>query len=111
MVQKGETFSLFKLLFHPPFRFIKEYFFKSGFRDGLPGLVIVMSTMYYVFIKFAKLWELTHSTAHPRPELGSKASLSFEGDEEKRRSGSTLSPRPSDQGAEGLTRGQRGEKR
>ena len=59
MVQQGETFSLFKLLFHPPFRFIKEYFFKSGFLDGLPGLVIVMSTMYYVFIKYAKLWELT----------------------------------------------------
>ena len=59
MVQQGETFSLFKLLFHPPFRFIKEYFFKSGFRDGLPGLVIALSTTYYVFIKYAKLWELT----------------------------------------------------
>ena len=59
MVQQGEAFSLFKLLFHPPVRFIKEYFVKSGFRDGLPGLVIVMSTMYYVFIKYAKLWELT----------------------------------------------------
>jgi len=58
MLQQEETFSLFKLLFHPPFRFIKEYFFKSGFRDGLPGLVIVISTMYYVFIKYAKLWEL-----------------------------------------------------
>jgi len=58
MVQQGETFSFFKLLFHPPFRFIKEYFFKSGFRDGLPGLVIIISTMYYVFIKYAKLWEL-----------------------------------------------------
>jgi glycosyltransferase involved in cell wall biosynthesis len=58
MVQQGKRFSLLKLLFHPPFRFIKEYFFKSGFRDGLPGLVIVISTMYYVFIKYAKLWEL-----------------------------------------------------
>ena len=59
MAKQGEKFNLFKLLFHPPFRFIKEYFFKSGFRDGLPGLVIAMSTMYYVFIKYAKLWELT----------------------------------------------------
>ena len=58
MAQEREKFSLFKLLFHPPFRFIKEYFFKLGFRDGLPGLVIVISTMYYVFIKYAKLWEL-----------------------------------------------------
>jgi hypothetical protein len=32
---------------------------KSGFRDGLPGLVIAVATMFYVFIKYAKFWELT----------------------------------------------------
>ena len=58
LVREGKKFSFFKLLFHPPFRFIKEYLFKSGFRDGLPGLIIVVSTMYYVFIKYAKHWEL-----------------------------------------------------
>jgi glycosyltransferase involved in cell wall biosynthesis len=61
MIKSGEKFSLFKLLFHPPFRFIKEYLFKSGFRDGLPGLIIIVSTIFYVFIKYAKLWELTRS--------------------------------------------------
>jgi glycosyltransferase involved in cell wall biosynthesis len=61
LFESGEKFSLSKLLFHPPFRFIKEYLFKSGFRDGLPGLIIVVSTMFYVFIKYAKLWELTIS--------------------------------------------------
>lgn len=58
MARTGEPFSLFKLLFHPPFRFIKEYLLKMGFRDGLPGLIIVISTMFYVFIKYAKLWEI-----------------------------------------------------
>ena len=62
MIESGEKFSLFRLLFHPPFRFIKEYLFKSGFRDGLPGLIIIVSTMFYVFIKYAKLWELTRAT-------------------------------------------------
>ena len=61
MARNGEKMSVFKLLFHPPFRFIKEYLFKLGFRDGLPGLIIVVSTMFYVFIKYAKLWELTIS--------------------------------------------------
>jgi hypothetical protein len=61
LFESGEKFSLFKLLFHPPFRFIKEYVFKSGFRDGLPGFIIIVSTMFYVFIKYAKLWELTIS--------------------------------------------------
>jgi len=61
MAQRGEKFSFFKLLFHPPFRFIKEYLLKSGFRDGLPGLIIIVSTMFYVFIKYAKLWEISIS--------------------------------------------------
>jgi hypothetical protein len=60
MFKAGERFSLFKLLFRPPFRWIKEYFLKQGFRDGVPGLVIIVATMFYVFIKHAKLWELTH---------------------------------------------------
>ncbi len=60
LVKDRKRFSLIKLLFHPPLRFIKEYFLKSGFRDGLPGLIIAISTMYYVFIKYAKHWELTH---------------------------------------------------
>lgn len=59
LVKSGKRFTLFKLLFHPPLRFVKEYFLKLGFRDGLPGLIIAVSTMYYVFIKYAKHWELT----------------------------------------------------
>ena len=66
MIKCEEKFSLFKLLFHPPFRFIKEYLFKSGFRDGLPGLIIIVSTMFYVFIKYAKLWELIRSAKEKR---------------------------------------------
>jgi glycosyltransferase involved in cell wall biosynthesis len=61
LYQRGDKFSFFRLLFHPLFRFIKEYLLKSGFRDGLPGFIIIISTMYYVFIKYAKLWEMTIS--------------------------------------------------
>lgn len=57
--KSGQAFSLIKLLLHPPLRFVKEYLLKLGFIDGLPGLIIAVSTMYYVFIKYAKLWELT----------------------------------------------------
>jgi len=99
MVREGKRFSLFKLLFHPPFRCLKEYVLKSGFRDGFPGLVIVVSTMYYVFIKYAKLWELTRSAA---------SGAAFDGEGKDCGSGSTLSVRPEpgsiDRGAEGLTR-------
>jgi glycosyltransferase involved in cell wall biosynthesis len=57
LFESGERFSLLKLLFHPPFRFIKEYLFKRGFLDGIPGLIIAVSTAYFTFIKYAKLWE------------------------------------------------------
>jgi glycosyltransferase involved in cell wall biosynthesis len=63
LFQKGKKCSLLHLLFRPLFRFVKEYLFKSGFRDGVPGLVIITTTMFYVFMKYAKLWELTHVTA------------------------------------------------
>jgi glycosyltransferase involved in cell wall biosynthesis len=82
LFRSGEKFSLFKLLFHPPFRFLKEYLYKSGFRDGLPGFIIIVSTMFYVFIKYAKLWELTRSTT-PNP--------SSEGEIAKHPSGATPS--------------------
>lgn len=67
LFQKGGKFSLFRLLFHPPYRFIKEYLFKTGFRDGLPGLIIIVSTMFYVFIKYAKLWELQLEKKYSNP--------------------------------------------
>lgn len=59
MLKKGKRFSVLNLLFNPLFRFIKEYIIKQGFRDGIPGLIIIVSTMFYVFMKYAKLWEIT----------------------------------------------------
>ena len=58
MREEGRRFSWIDLLLRPPIRFLKEYIFKKGFLDGFPGLVIAVSTMYYVFVKYAKLWEL-----------------------------------------------------
>ncbi len=58
MIAEGRKFSFIDLIFRPPFRFIKEYLIKRGFLDGMPGFVIAVSTVYYVFIKYAKLWEL-----------------------------------------------------
>jgi glycosyltransferase involved in cell wall biosynthesis len=57
MFREGKKFSFINMLLNPPFRFIKEYIFKRGFLDGIPGVVIIISTMFYVFIKHAKLWE------------------------------------------------------
>lgn len=57
MLREGKKFTVAHMLLNPLFRFFKEYIFKRGFLDGIPGLVIIVSTMFYVFIKHAKLWE------------------------------------------------------
>lgn len=54
----GRQSHITDLLFRPFFRFIRCYFLRGGFLDGLPGLIIAASTSYGVFAKYAKLWEL-----------------------------------------------------
>lgn len=56
--EKGKSCGLSNILFRPPFTFMKKYILKQGFRDGLPGFIIAVSTAYYVFLKYVKLWEL-----------------------------------------------------
>jgi glycosyltransferase involved in cell wall biosynthesis len=65
MVDHSRPFRLVHLLFSPPFRFFKDYILKLGFLDGIPGLIIAVSTAYYAFVKHAKLWEHTFLS---RPE-------------------------------------------
>ena len=55
---QGKQFALFKLLFSPLYSFIKTYFLKLGFLDGYKGWLIAVTSMYYTFIKYARLNEL-----------------------------------------------------
>jgi len=56
--REGDKFSILKLLFRPPLKFIGTYFLKRGFLDGLPGFIIAVTSSFYVFLRYAKLWEL-----------------------------------------------------
>ena len=58
LLQSHRRFHLFNMLIRPPYRFFRDYIFKKGFLDGIPGLIIAASTVYYVFMKQAKLWEM-----------------------------------------------------
>lgn len=53
----GKRGSFLKMLVLPPAKFIECWIFKLGILDGLPGLIIALSTAFYVFSKQVKLWE------------------------------------------------------
>ncbi len=58
MHEQGRRAGIVDLALHPPAAFLRNYVWKRGVVDGLPGLVISAMNAYYVFLKFAKLWEL-----------------------------------------------------
>jgi len=57
----------------PLWRFIRQYFIQRGFLDGIPGLIVCSISMYYVFLKYAKLWTMQHGLEQPNPEKNKDA--------------------------------------
>lgn len=70
LAEHGETFSLATMLSAPPKTFVKDYFLRSGWRDGIPGFIIAVSGAYGVFLQHAKLWQRTQG---PRLAEGRRA--------------------------------------
>jgi glycosyltransferase involved in cell wall biosynthesis len=60
LVLRGRTASPADLLLRPLWRFLRFYVWRGGFRQGLAGLFVAESAAFYVFAKYAKLWEATH---------------------------------------------------
>jgi glycosyltransferase involved in cell wall biosynthesis len=58
MFESGRRAGVFDLAVHPPLAFLRNYVARAGFRDGAAGFIISSMNAYYVFMKFAKLWEL-----------------------------------------------------
>ena len=46
-----------RMFANPAWRFINFYFLRGGFREGGRGLYAAMSAAFYVFLKYAKLYE------------------------------------------------------
>ncbi len=55
--QELNKFSLFELLFYPPLKFVKNYFFLLGFLDGAPGLIMsLMMSLHSLWVRI-KVYE------------------------------------------------------
>ncbi len=57
LYNKKITPSIFSMLINPGFVFIKMFFLRQGFRDGIHGFILAVLYSFYTFLKYAKVWE------------------------------------------------------
>jgi glycosyltransferase involved in cell wall biosynthesis len=69
--KEGGKFRVSDALLRPPVRFLRSYIFKGGFREGFAGFYVAVTAAVYVFLKYAKLWEIE---LEEKNELGRKRS-------------------------------------
>ncbi|MDP1678169.1 MAG: glycosyltransferase family 2 protein [Bacteroidota bacterium] len=57
LAKKGKKFKLTDIIIRPWWQFVRMYFIRRGFLDGIQGLLLALFSSAYVFTKYAKLWE------------------------------------------------------
>jgi len=62
MARGGKKTSLAAMVVRSWHMFIKMYAVKAGFLDGIEGLLLAVFSSFYVFVKYAKLRELTRGS-------------------------------------------------
>jgi glycosyltransferase involved in cell wall biosynthesis len=72
MQEAGQRAGVLQIAGHPPLAFLRNYLAHGGIRDGVPGFIISAMNAYYVFLKFAKLWELQRTNSDQRSTLESQ---------------------------------------
>jgi len=55
---EGKRCGVLRILFYPPFYFVRQYLFKRQILNGVAGLINATINSYYAFLKYAKLYEL-----------------------------------------------------
>jgi hypothetical protein len=61
-------FTVIRMVTHPMWRFFKFYVLRGGFLEGGPGLYAAVTAAFYVFLKYAKVYE--RRVANVRPHSG-----------------------------------------
>ncbi|MEQ1898097.1 MAG: glycosyltransferase family 2 protein [Vicinamibacterales bacterium] len=59
MHAEGRRSGFVQLVLQPPAAFLRSYILRRGFLDGTAGFTLSVVGGYSVFLKFAKLWELS----------------------------------------------------
>lgn len=61
LYKEGKRVNILILLIHPIGIFFKMFLIRLGFLDGIPGFLLAVFSSFYVFVKYAKLWEKWNS--------------------------------------------------
>ena len=72
MLVENKKINALQIVVHPILEFIKKYFLKKGFLDGIPGLISAMHSADAVFRACALTWDQQHKI--PREELEKRMS-------------------------------------
>lgn len=56
-LRRGQRFLGVRMLFYPPVFFLRQYLFKRYFLNGWAGFISAASGAFYVFLKYAKVYE------------------------------------------------------
>lgn len=58
LFNKGIKTNMFQIIFYPIGKFFQNYFFRLGFLDGTPGIIMSLCMSFHVFLNKSKLWHL-----------------------------------------------------
>jgi glycosyltransferase involved in cell wall biosynthesis len=53
---QGKKVGILKIMFNPLMRFVKMYFLRLGFLDGVKGFILCVTAAFSVFIKYVKIY-------------------------------------------------------
>lgn len=60
-IDASANFSHVAMMTRPIIEFLKGYVIKAGFLDGMPGLIIAVTSAFAVFSRYVKFWEKKNS--------------------------------------------------
>jgi glycosyltransferase involved in cell wall biosynthesis len=57
LIEQGADPGKITLIVNPLFTFLKMFFLRAGFMDGIHGLILATLYSHYTFLKYSKVWE------------------------------------------------------
>jgi len=63
LFERGRRANFLDLTLRPFYFFMRMYFFKLGFLDGVQGFILATCSAFHTFMKYAKLWHLKNKVS------------------------------------------------